>query len=249
MARGLPLVDDLHLWEHQSTYNPNMPMRFFLYAAKLYEKYISDPKNKYNQYSTTLQTLHCPKCICFYNGTGGQPEKKILRLSDAFKGRKSDIEVTVTMLNVNYGNNAGLMRACKPVEEYAWLIDAIRRHEKTTDSLEQAIDAALAEMPDDLIIKKFLLLNKAEVKGMFLTEWDMEKTLELERRDSEIRGIKIGEERGIKIGEKRGEKRNSERVAKAMLLENLPLSLIVKVTQLSEAVVRKLAKKLGKPLA
>ena len=30
-------------------------------------------------------------------------------------------------------------------------------------------------MPDDFLIKKFLLKNKAEVKGMFLTEYDQEK--------------------------------------------------------------------------
>ena len=231
------IMDELHLWEHQSTFNPNMPMRFFIYAAKLYEKYISDPKNKYNRYSTTLQTVHCPKCICFYNGTGKQPEKKILRLSDAFKGRKSDIEVTVTMLNVNYGKNAELMRTCKPMEEYAWLVAAIRRHEKITHDLEQAIDAALAEMPDNFVIKKLLILNKAEVKGMFLTEWDMEKALALNGLENE--------ERGIKIGEKRGEKRTRESVARDMLLENLPLSLIVKISKLSEEVVLKLAKKLG----
>ena len=226
------IMDDMHLWEHQSTYNPNMPMRFFIYAAKLYEKFIADPVNKYNPYSTTQQTAHCPKCICFYNGTGKQPERKLLRLSDAFKG-KSDIEVTVTMLNVNYGQNAKLMRACKPIEEYAWLVNAIRRHEKKTHDLEAAVDAALAEMPDDFIIKKFLLLNKAEVKGMFLTEWDMEKVLAVDRLETEART------------EARVEARERKRTARAMLKKNLPLDLIQEVTQLSAEAVIRLAKKLS----
>lgn len=30
----------MELWEHQSTFNPNMPMRFFIYSGRLYEKYI-----------------------------------------------------------------------------------------------------------------------------------------------------------------------------------------------------------------
>lgn len=47
------IVDELNLWEHQSTYNPNMPMRFFLYAAKLYEKYIAG--SDYSPYSSVLQ--------------------------------------------------------------------------------------------------------------------------------------------------------------------------------------------------
>lgn len=46
------ILNELNLWEHQSSYNPNMPMRFFIYAAKLYEKYISG--SEYYQYSRTL---------------------------------------------------------------------------------------------------------------------------------------------------------------------------------------------------
>lgn len=35
------IIDDrLSLFEHQSTYNPNMPLRGFLYFAKHFEKYI-----------------------------------------------------------------------------------------------------------------------------------------------------------------------------------------------------------------
>lgn len=96
------ILSELNLWEHQSTYNSNMPMRFFLYAAKLYEKYIAN--SDYYPYSSTLQKAPRPKCICFYNGTANQPEKKILRLSEAF-GDEADIEVCVTMLNINYGKN------------------------------------------------------------------------------------------------------------------------------------------------
>ena len=230
-------MNELHLWEHQSSYNPNMPMRFFIYASKLYEKYITDSDNDYYPYSSSLQTVPCPKCVCFYNGTGRQPDRKILRLSEAFGSSDSDIELKVTMLNINYGHNAELMRACKPVEEYAWFVDAVRRHYKITGNLEAAVDAALDEMPDDFIIKKLLLMNKAEVKGMFLTEWDQEKVLAQERRDSERRG----EVRG----ERRGEKRTQERVVINMLKKNLPLNLIQEITQLSEGVVLNIAKKIG----
>ena len=96
------IMDEMNLWEHQSSYNPNMPMRFFIYAAKLYEKYIAG--SDYYQYSSRLQTAPRPKCICFYNGTADQPEEKVLKLSEAFGG-EADIEVCVTMLNINYGKN------------------------------------------------------------------------------------------------------------------------------------------------
>ena len=216
------IVDELNLWEHQSSYNPNMPMRFFLYAAKLYEKYIAG--SDYYPYSSMLQSAPCPKCICFYNGTANQPERAILKLSDAFGG-EGDIELRVTMLNINYGKNKALMEACAPLNEYAWLVDTIRRYQRELKDLEAAVDAALGEMPDEFMIKKFLLLNKAEVKGMFLTEYDQEKVLEQERREVEYR------------------------VATDMLKKNLPLSLIAEISKLSEDVIRKLADKIGVTIA
>ena len=152
------IIDELNLWEHQSSYNPNMPMRFFIYAAKLYEKYIAT--SDYYPYSSTLQIVPCPKCICFYNGTVAQPERQELRLSDTFSSA-GDIEIRVTMLNINYGNNKALMEVCKPLNEYAWLVDAIRRHKRELNDIESAVDKALEEMPDEFIIKTFLLSNKA----------------------------------------------------------------------------------------
>ena len=141
-------------------------------------------------------------------------------MSDAFDS-EGDIEVKVTMLNINYGKNEKLMEACKPLNEYAWLVDKIRTYQKNKQDLEGAVELALSEMPDDFIIKKFLLSNKAEVKGMFLTEWDQEKVLEQERREIEYR------------------------VATDMLKKNLPLSLIEEISKLSEEAIRKIANNLG----
>ena len=216
------IVDELNLWEHQSTYNPNMPMRFFLSAAKLYEKYIAG--SDYYPYSSVLQPAPRPKCICFYNGTASQPERKILRLSEAFNG-ESDIEVLVTMLNINYGKNRELMEACEPLSEYAWLVETIRTNQRTMRNLETAIDAAIDEMPDEFVIKRFLLMNKAEVKGMFLTEYDQEKVL----------AQAVNEDR--------------RRVATDMLKDNYPLSAISKISRLSEDAIRKLANALGMNIA
>ena len=236
------IIDDMNLWEHQSTFNPNMPMRFFIYAAKLYEKYIAG--SDYYQYSSVLQKAPRPKCICFYNGTASQPERKILRLSEAFGG-EGDIEVVVTMLNINYGKNKALMEACKPLNEYSWLVDAIRKYQKELGNIEFAVDRAISEMPEDFLIKRFLLLNKAEVKGMFLTEYDQNKVLEQERRDSIKYGIAKGLERGMKQGMKQGVEQANERVAVQMLKDNYPLSAITKISQLSEEAIQSIARTLG----
>ncbi len=212
------IMDEINLWEHQSTYNPNMPMRFFIYAAKLYEKYILS--SDYYPYSSMLQQAPRPRCICFYNGTAHQPEEKVLRLSEAFGG-EADIEVCVTMLNINYGKNEELMQTCQPLNEYAWLVDKIRSFK---GDIEAAIDAAIADMPDNFLIKQFLLSHKAEVKGMFLTEYDEKKVLEQERREVKYK------------------------VVANMLKEKLPLELILKISELPKEAVISIARNLGIPV-
>lgn len=215
---------EMDLWEHQSSFNPNMPMRFFIYAGRLYEKYIA--ASDYYQYSSTLQLVPRPVCLCFYNGTKEQqPESQILRLSDAYDG-EGDIEVKVTMLNINYGKKQQLMDACEPLKEYAWLVDAVRRHQSEKMDLDAAVDTALDEMPDAFVIKPFILENKAEVKSMFLTEYNEEKVMEKERQE--------------------GAMQEREKVASTMLKEGgMSAAFISRMTQLSEEAVRKLAKALG----
>ena len=222
---------EMNLWEHQSTFNPNMPMRFFIYGGRLYEKYIAT--SDYYQYSSSLQPVPRPVCICFYNGTKEQPEKMILRLSDAYEG-EGDIEVRVTMLNINYGKNQSLMDACEPLKEYAWLVDAVRRHQAEKMDLDAAVDASMDEMSDEFVIKPFLMENRAEVKNMFLTEYNEEKVMEKER------------EEGRQEGRQEGERKRSEEIASNMLKEGgVSAAFISKMTELSEEAVRKLAKTLG----
>ena len=181
-----------------------MPMRYFLYAAMVYEKYIRTPESKFRIYSSQLQKAPTPKCVCFYNGIDKTKDKVVLKLSDAFgEDSKPDIEVRVTMININYGHNRKLLNACKPLKEYSWFGDSVRANQKAK-TLEGAIDAALKEMPEDFIIKPFLLANKAEVKHMILKEYDEEKTLrELAEEQKEI-GREIGREEGLAEGEARG---------------------------------------------
>ena len=189
---------EMNLWEHQSSYNPNMPYRFLEYAGALYGKYAATTP-KFNQYSRTLQKIPAPKCICFYNGTEEQPESKTLYLSDAYSG-KGDIEVQVTMLNINFGKNKKLLEACKPLYEYSWFIDAIRNHQKDGDDLDTAADKAVAELPDDFIIKPFIDANRAEVKNMLFEEYDEEKYMNLFLEEGRAEGREEGREEGRNEG-------------------------------------------------
>ena len=163
----------------------------------------------------------------------------MLKLSDAFGG-EGDIEVRVTMLNINYGKNKDLMDTCRPLGEYAWLVDRVRHHQHVLRNFEAAVDAAIDEMPEDFVIRAFLLANRTGVKAMFLTEYDKEREFELLRREERREAKKeLRQEM-----QKEVEIEFSERIAKDMLKKNYPLDAI-RVSKLSEAAIRKLAKSIG----
>lgn len=169
------ISNELSLYEQQSTYNPNMPVRQFLYASKLIERYLEPMKRKL--YWKTVVRIPAPKLVVFYNGMDQHPDESILKLSDAyFEGTKGDIEVTVRMLNINVGRNKALFDACKPLQEYSWLVDKIRTYSRQM-GVEEAIDKTIAEVPENFVLKQFLFEHKAEVKGMILTEYNEEEVM------------------------------------------------------------------------
>lgn len=49
------IQDTLNLYEHQSSYNPNMPVRMLIYLSRLYEKYIE--QKHLNRYGRKLAQL------------------------------------------------------------------------------------------------------------------------------------------------------------------------------------------------
>ena len=192
------IAEEMALYEQQSTYNPNMPLRLLQYAGNLYEKYVKE--NKLNKYGNGLLLLPVPKLVVFYNGTMDQSDENILRLSDSFpKGADSDIEVKVRMLNVNMGRNKDLLNACKPLGEYAWLVEEVRRNNTTKDEegMSSAIDKAISSMPKDYLIKPFLEAHRAEVKGMLLTEYNEAEQMELFKEDGRREGRAEGRAEGI----------------------------------------------------
>ena len=175
----------LNVYEHQSTYNPNMPLRLMEYVVELFSGYIKS--NKHNKYGTSLIKLPTPKLVVFYNGIDRETEDEcILKLSDSFDaslGTDADIEVRVRMLNVNDGRNKKLMEACKPLEEYAWFVGKIREIKNEILSVEETVERAISAMPHEFVIRDFILKHRAEVCGMLDTEYNEEEIRELFMED------------------------------------------------------------------
>ena len=188
------------------------------YAGNLYGKYVDE--NDLDIYGEELLDLPAPKLVVFYNGKKDAPDETILRLSDSFKskqGGKSDIEVKVRMLNINYGHNAELLQKCRPLYEYSWFIDRVREYSKNTE-IEQAVGKAIVEMPEDFEIRAFLKSNQAEVSNMLTAEYHEINALDLVARANKKKGReegrKVGREEGLAEGKKEREslKRENERL-------------------------------------
>lgn len=143
--------------------------------------------------SNKTRLRRAPYFFCFFNGTDKEKDRYVLKLSDAFMGDSGGgLELLVDVININYGRNKELLDACSPLKEYSFFVERTRFHLKSTNSLEVALDIALNDLPDDAVIKPFLLANRAEVKAMCITEYDEEKTL----RGRYEEGIEKGIEKG-----------------------------------------------------
>jgi len=199
----------MNLYEHQSTMNPNMPLRGLFYFSKLYAAYIA--ANELNQYGEQLIEIPAPRYIVFYNGAQEQKDLVEFRLSDAFikPNREKDcVEVKAFMLNINVGHNDELLRQCKKLGEYACFIEKVREQLRLEIELAQAIDAAAEWCIQNDVLKEILMKNRAEVTELIFAEYDEERLREIDRKDYRRRatqeGFRIGKEEGFQTGKGEG---------------------------------------------
>ena len=178
----------LSLYEHQSTYNPNMPLRGFLYFADLYRQLIKDNERIY---SKNIVKVPAPKYIVFYNGDmKDMPEQvKELYLSDAFdmKVEPGKFEWTATLININTGMNPELLAKCEALGGYITFVDKVRTYNKSMP-LTHAVDRAVDECVEDGVLEEFLNKHRREVRNMVLTEFDEEKYLKMMREEERAEG-------------------------------------------------------------
>lgn len=189
---------DLFLYEHQSTYNPNMPLRDLFYISSEYQKLV----DKKSLYSSVLQKIPAPQFIVFYNGTEKEKDSWVNHLSEAFQNLSGNpkLELEVLTININEGHNPELMEQCQTLKEYAQYVNCVRRYAKKfelADAVEQAVDECIHKN----ILSEFLRKNKAEVIAMSIFEYDKEEEEERKLRKAEYEaGVAAGMKDGMKAG-------------------------------------------------
>lgn len=199
MRNDLSFIIDsrMPLYEHQSSYNPNLPLRFFLYNADVFSGLTKDE----NLYGTKLVRLPTPQFIVFYNGEKELPDRMELKLSDAYTVKEEEVslELKAVMLNINPGHNEKILEACKTLREYTEYTSRVREYTRIMD-LEAAVERAITECIQEGILEEFLKKNRAEAKSVSIYEYDMEKHMRMEREDAREDGIQEGIQKGIQTG-------------------------------------------------
>ena len=221
------LIDSsLNLYEHQSSFNPNMPLRDLFYVTKEYQKLVDTD----SLYSSKQVRIPTPRFVVFYNGTEKQPEIRILRLSDAYETptTEPELELVVTVYNLNPGNNEKLLTDCPLLGEYMQYVNRVRQYTGSME-LAAAVERAVKECIEENILKEFLTKYKSEAIAVCIFEFDEEKFKKAEHEAGVEEGIVLGMEQGLQRGMEQGltQERSSlrlliQRMTEAGEAERLP---------------------------
>ena len=188
------LVDNriIVLAEHQSTINPNMPLRCLEYIGRLYET-LFESKEKY---SRKLLNIPTPEFYVFYNGEESYPSDKTLKLSEAFieNTTQANLELTVKVININRQNRHPVLENCQTIQEYSIFVETVRKWKEIDP--QNGFEKAVEECIENNILREYLKRKTKEVINMLLAEYDYETDIAVQRAEEREIAFAEGEEKG-----------------------------------------------------
>ena len=192
------LYDELLLYEHQSTKNPNLPLRNLFYVSDVY----SELTNDLFLYGSVPVQIPEPKFVVFYNGLENMQEREVLKLSSLYakKAEHISLELETLVLNVNVGYNKILMERCRQLSDYAQFVSEVRKRLSKKIPLSEAVNEAVEDCIQRGILAEFLSKNRAEVIKVSIYEYDEEKVKRMFKEEC----MKLGMEQGKQIGIEQG---------------------------------------------
>jgi hypothetical protein len=174
------------LCEHQSTINPNLPIRMLVYLGRVYDRIIKGKA----VYTSKLVKLPRPEFIVLYNGKDDFPAEKTLKLSDAFIDLPSeykpngDIELAVRVLNVNMGYNEAIVQKSIELNGFVAINHEIRKNRDSGMNINEAVAKAVKDCADRNILSDFLEKYGSEVINMLNTEWNLDEYVAVQREEA-----------------------------------------------------------------
>ena len=196
------LYDELLLYEHQSTKNPNLPLRNLFYVSDVYSELTKD----LFLYGSVPLQIPEPKFVVFYNGLENMQEREVLKLSSLYakKAEHISLELETLVLNVNVGYNKILMERCRQLSDYAQFVSEVRKRLSKKIPLSEAVNEAVEDCIQRGILAEFLSKNRAEVIKVSIYEYDEEKVKRMFKEECMKLGMEQGKQLGIEQGKQIG---------------------------------------------
>ena len=171
----------INIYEHQSSYNPNMPLRSLIYFATIMNKRLK----KRDILDSRPVKLPTPHFAVFYNGTNKRPEKEILRLSDLYEKSADtfELELTCTVYNINPGVDKEILEKCSILNEYTQFVEAVRKNE--SEGIDNPIEKAIEYCISNHILEKFLRERGKEVYNAMTLDMTFERRQEIWQEEKE----------------------------------------------------------------
>lgn len=212
----------LVLIEHQSTVNENMPFRCLTYVAELLNN-MAGEKSKF--YSKQMVKFPVPKFFVFYDGDDNETLQRKMKLSDAFNGDSSSLELVVNLYNINRELNQPLLKKCTYLNEYSILVGKVKEGRTAGLNRRIAIRNAVNWCISNGVMKEYLLSKKEEVFTMLDWQWDINEAKTVWQEEARAEGAT----------------QNAEKIAMKMLRRGKSLEEVSEDTELPLQRVKELS--------
>ena len=227
--------------EHQSTINPNMPLRLLEYISRIYGNMV-DSKAKF---SDKLIPLAKPEFFVFYTGNQDLPSESYLYLSDAFpedtsENQLSDSELTLELVvkvcKIKGEEPSQIVQNCPDLEQYVQFLKLIDKAK--ADGQAQPLTRAIREAVRHNILKDYLERKGGETLSILTAEYDFDTAIAVKQEEAYEEGISIGLERGRLEGQEQGAYQNKLETARTLLSMGLSPEQVTQGTNLPMDVVQ-----------
>jgi predicted transposase YdaD len=230
--------------EHQSTINPNMPLRLLEYVTRIYGNKV-DSKTKF---SNQLIPLAKPEFFVFYTGKENIPPESYLYLSDAFPKDPSEnhlsdsnltLELVVKVCKIISETPSPVVHNCPDLKQYVQFLKLIEQAKATGQ--KQPLTWAIREAVRHNILKDYLERNGGEVLSILMTEYDYATDIAVKQEEAYAIGMERGIERGRLEGLERGAYETKLETARSFIAMGLSLEQVALGTELPIETVMELA--------
>ena len=190
-------------YEHQSTYNRNMPLRSIIYFVNALDDWLKE--NEHDLFGRKRIMIPTPHFVVFYNGTEKRPEYEEMRLSKSFyhQMEEPETELICKAYNINPQNNEELKRKSSVLNGYTYFVEKVRDNQRKKMNLKEAIDDAIEDCIQNHILEDFFRNRKDEVRKMTHLDYTWEKREKLIRKeeyeDGRSEGMSMGISKGSRI--------------------------------------------------